>query len=46
MTVINGIEIDDIDYKVNEIKYAIFTNKSSQIKIRVGEVCDLWVFNY
>jgi hypothetical protein len=26
MTVINGIEIDDIDYKVNEIKYAIKNN--------------------
>ena len=26
MTVINGIEIDNINYKINDIKYAIKNN--------------------
>ena len=35
MTVINGIEIDDIDYKVNEIKYAIKNNDPIEEKLHV-----------
>ena len=35
MTVINGIEIDDIDYKVNEIKYAIKNNEPIEEKLNV-----------
>jgi hypothetical protein len=35
MTVINGIEIDDIDYKVNEIKYAIKNNDTIEDKLHV-----------
>jgi len=35
MTVINGIEIDDIDYKVNEIKYAIKNNDPIEDKLHV-----------
>jgi hypothetical protein len=26
MTIVNGIEIDNINYKVNDIKYAITNN--------------------
>ena len=35
MTVINGIEIDDIDYKVNDIKYAINNNDPIEEKLNV-----------
>jgi len=35
MTIINGIEIDDIDYKVNEIKYAISNNDPIEEKLNV-----------
>ena len=35
MTVINGIEIDDIDYKVNDIKYAIANNDPIESKLNV-----------
>jgi hypothetical protein len=35
MTIINGIEIDDIDYKVNEIKYAIANNDPIEEKLNV-----------
>ena len=35
MTVINGIEIDDIDYKVNDIKYAIANNDPIEPKLNV-----------
>ena len=35
MTVINGIEIDNIDYKVNEIKYAIKNNEPIEEKLNV-----------
>ena len=35
MTVINGIEIDDIDYKVNDIKYAISNNDPIESKLNV-----------
>ena len=35
MTVINGIEIDDIDYKVNDIKYAIANNDPIEEKLNV-----------
>jgi hypothetical protein len=35
MTVINGIEIDDIDYKINEIKYAIKNNDPIEEKLHV-----------
>ena len=35
MTVINGIEIDDIDYKVNDIKYAIKNNDPIEKKLNV-----------
>jgi hypothetical protein len=35
MTIINGIEIDDIDYKVNDIKYAIANNTPIEDKLNV-----------
>jgi len=35
MTVINGIEIDDIDYKTNDIKYAINNNEPIEKKLNV-----------
>ena len=35
MTVINGIEIDDINYKVNDIKYAIINNDPIEDKLNV-----------
>jgi hypothetical protein len=35
MTVINGIEIDNIDYKVNDIKYAIANNDPIESKLNV-----------
>ena len=35
MTVINGIEIDNIDYKVNDIKYAISNNDPIENKLNV-----------
>jgi hypothetical protein len=35
MTVINGIEIDDIHYKVNDIKYAISNNDPIESKLNV-----------
>jgi len=35
MTIINGIEIDDIDYKVNDIKYAITNNSPIENKLHV-----------
>lgn len=35
MTIINGIEIDDIDYKVNDIKYAIKNNDPIEKKLNV-----------
>ena len=35
MTIINGIEIDDIDYKVNDIKYAISNNTPIEDKLHV-----------
>jgi hypothetical protein len=35
MTIINGIEIDDIDYKVNDIKYAIANNEPVEEKLNV-----------
>jgi len=35
MTIINGIEIDDIDYKVNDIKYAISNNTPIESKLNV-----------
>lgn len=35
MTIINGIEIDDIDYKVNDIKYAIANNSPIEDKLHV-----------
>ena len=35
MTVINGIEIDNIDYKVNDIKYAIQNNDPIEDKLHV-----------
>jgi hypothetical protein len=35
MTVINGIEIDDIDYKINDIKYAIANNDPIEEKLNV-----------
>ena len=35
MTVINGIEINDIDYKVNDIKYAIANNDPIEEKLNV-----------
>ena len=35
MTVINGIDIDDIDYKVNEIKHAIKNNDPIEEKLNV-----------
>ena len=35
MTIINGIEIDDIDYKVNDIKYAIANNDPIEEKLNV-----------
>jgi hypothetical protein len=35
MTIINGIEIDDIDYKVNDIKYAITNNNPIENKLHV-----------
>ena len=35
MTVINGIEIDDINYKLNDIKYAIANNDPIEHKLNV-----------
>ena len=35
MTVINGIEIDDINYKINDIKYAITNNDPIEKKLNV-----------
>jgi hypothetical protein len=35
MTIINGIEIDNIDYKLNEIKYAIKNNDPIEEKLNV-----------
>jgi hypothetical protein len=35
MTIINGIEIDDIDYKINDIKYAINNNNVIEDKLNV-----------
>jgi len=35
MTVINGIEIDDINYKLNDIKYAIRNNEPIEEKLNV-----------
>ena len=35
MTVINGIEIDDINYKLNDIKYAITNNDPIEEKLNV-----------
>lgn len=35
MTIINGIEIDNIDYKVNDIKYAIANNDPIEKKLNV-----------
>jgi hypothetical protein len=35
MTVINGIEIDDINYKLNDIKYAISNNVPIEEKLNV-----------
>jgi hypothetical protein len=35
MTVINGIEIDEIDYKVNDIKFAIQNNDPIEDKLHV-----------
>jgi len=35
MTIINGIEIDNIDYKVNDIKYAISNNTPIENKLNV-----------
>ena len=35
MTIINGIEIDNINYKVNDIKYAIANNDPIEDKLNV-----------
>jgi hypothetical protein len=35
MTIINGIEIDDINYKVNDIKFAISNNDPIETKLNV-----------
>jgi len=35
MTIINGIEIDNIDYKVNDIKHAIANNTTIEAKLNV-----------
>ena len=35
MTIVNGIEIDDINYKVNDIKYAIANNDPIEEKLNV-----------
>ena len=35
MTVINGIEIDNINYKLNDIKYAISNNDPIENKLNV-----------
>ena len=35
MTIINGIEIDDINYKLNDIKYAISNNDPIEKKLNV-----------
>ena len=35
MTIINGIEIDNIDYKVNDIKFAIKNNDPIEDKLNV-----------
>jgi hypothetical protein len=35
MTIINGIEIDNIDYKINDIKYAIANNNPIEDKLNV-----------
>jgi hypothetical protein len=35
MTVVNGIEIDDVNYKINDIKYAIKNNEPIEKKLNV-----------
>ena len=35
MTIVNGIEIDDINYKVNDIKFAISNNDPIESKLNV-----------
>jgi len=35
MTIVNGIEIDNINYKVNDIKYAITNNDPIEEKLNV-----------
>jgi hypothetical protein len=35
MTIVNGIEIDDINYKINDIKYAIANNGPIENKLNV-----------
>ena len=35
MTIINGIEIDNVDYKLNDIKYAIANNNPIENKLNV-----------
>ena len=35
MTVINGIEIDNINYKINDIKFAISNNDPIEEKLNV-----------
>jgi hypothetical protein len=35
MTIVNGIEIDDINYKINDIKYAIANNSPIENKLNV-----------
>jgi len=35
MTIVNGIEIDDINYKVNDIKFAISNNDPIETKLNV-----------
>jgi len=35
MTIVNGIEIDDINYKINDIKYAITNNGPIENKLNV-----------
>ena len=35
MTIVNGIEIDDINYKINDIKYAITNNELIENKLNV-----------
>ena len=41
MTIINEIEIDDIDYKVNEIKYAIKNNETIEEKLNIIAVISI-----